>query len=163
MHRRENWDLLEDIFNSVKSTVEGYEDVKVVFPVHPNPFIQKIAYKCLSNSKNIILTNPMNYTDFANLMARSFLIVTDSGGIQEEASYLNKFVIVIRRETERREGVLAGVSKIIGVNPASIPIELRNKLFEEFKMSFGEHNYLYGSGDAAKKIIDVFTKNELPF
>lgn len=164
MHRRENWGLLEDIFSSIKDVVSEYEDVKVVFPVHPNPFIQKLAHNCLRNSQNIMLVNPMGYVDFANLMARSYLLVTDSGGIQEEASYLNKFVLVVRRETERREGVTAGISKIVGVRPTDISNELHKKLSEDLRqMPFGDYNSIYGSGDAAKKIIDIITKNNLPF
>ena len=154
MHRRENWDLMEDIFNAIDEAVKIYDDVKIVFPVNLNPYIMDKANKVFSESKNVLLLDPMSYPDFANLLARSHFILTDSGGIQEEASYVGKEVLVVRRETERMEGVVAGVSTMVGVNPEHIKKSIRDKLFKQ-QLHTPTDRCLYGDGDASERIVNI--------
>lgn len=155
MHRRENWEILPDILKAVRKFIDQYICVKIVMPVHPNPAIQKIARKELSGSSNVYLVDPLGYSEFINLMARSTFVVTDSGGIQEEAAYIGKPVLVVRRETERVQGVTEGVAKLVGVNPARIVTAIRNQLFQTG--DFTEPSEIYGDGTAAVKILDIIS------
>lgn len=108
-HRRENWgEPLKNIFEAVRTIVDKYEDVKVIYPVHKNPIIRELAGEILGNHERIKLTEPLNVVEFHNIIARAYLILTDSGGIQEEAPSLGKPVLVLRDTTERPEGIEAG-------------------------------------------------------
>ena len=155
-HRRENWGKpLENIFCAVKATVDKYNDVKVVYPVHKNPIIREAAYKILGNHDRIKLTEPLNVIDFHNIIARAYLILTDSGGIQEEAPSLGKPVLVLRDTTERPEGIEAGTLKLSGTNSDKIEKDidiLLNQPEEYEKMSKAQNPY--GDGYASKRILE---------
>lgn len=155
-HRRENLgEGLTGIFKAVNDIIKSNPEVEVVFPVHLNPKVRKTAYKYLKDNKQVHLIEPLGYLEFANLMNRSYLIMTDSGGIQEEAPGLGKPVLVLRDTTERQEAIQAGTVKKVGVN--------REKIFQEADLLLNNNReYLkmaeaanpYGDGKAVQRIID---------
>lgn len=102
------------VFKAIKQVVENYSSVEVIFPMHKNPLVRQIAEKYLSGNKRIHLIEPLDVKDFQNFIARSYLILTDSGGIQEEAPSLGVPMLVLRYTTERPEGIAAGTLKLIG-------------------------------------------------
>ncbi|OXA81465.1 UDP-N-Acetylglucosamine 2-epimerase [Flavobacterium aquidurense] len=151
-HRRENFELgLENLCEALLE-ISQREDVLIIYPVHLNPNVKKTVYDLLSDKKNILLIPPVSYPVFVWLMKQSFLIVTDSGGIQEEAPSLGKPVIVTREVSERPEGITAGFSTLVGTDKGKI-INTIQEILNNFK---GFENYInpYGSGDASEKIID---------
>ena len=116
-HRRENLGKpLENMFKAIKRIVDEYGDIKVVYPVHKNPLVREAANKILGEDKRIKLIEPLEVIDFHNLLARAHIIMTDSGGIQEEAPTFACPTLVMRYETERTEGIEAGVSKLVGAD-----------------------------------------------
>ena len=156
-HRRENWgEPMKDIFAAVKEFVTKNEDVNVIFPMHKNPLIRELANESFKGVENKIhLIEPLEYVDFANLMAKCYLIMTDSGGIQEEAPALGKPVIVLRTETERPEAVEAGTVKLAGVKKEdifSIADELINSEEAYNKMAHAVNPY--GDGKACPRIVE---------
>ena len=156
-HRRENWgEPMKDIFAAVKELVTKNEDVNVIFPMHKNPLIRELANESFKGVENKIhLIEPLEYVDFANLMAKCYLIMTDSGGIQEEAPALGKPVIVLRTETERPEAVEAGTVKLAGVKKEdifSIADELINSEEAYNKMAHAVNPY--GDGKACPRIVE---------
>lgn len=155
-HRRENLGPpMKNIFQAVKEIVHKNPEVDVVFPVHLNPRIRKMSSKVFKNSERIHLLNPLQYVPFANLMARCYLILTDSGGIQEEAPSLGKPVLVLRDTTERPEGLKAGTVKLIGNSYDQVISEVNSLLTnkEEYEQMAQAVNP-YGDGQAAKRIIN---------
>ena len=156
-HRRENLGKpLENMLTAIKKIVDEYEDIKVVYPVHKNPVVQETARKVLGDSDRIKLIEPLEVLDFHNFLAKSYLILTDSGGIQEEAPSLGKPVLVMRDTTERPEGIKAGTLKLVGTNTDviydNVKLLLENK--EEYeKMSKASNPY--GDGFASKRIADI--------
>ncbi len=156
-HRRENWGKpMENIFNAMKYIASSNENVHVIYPVHLNPNIKKLANEILGNIENIHLIEPLDYTPFANLINKCDIVVTDSGGIQEEAPTLGKPVLVVRTETERPEAVNAGTLKVIGVNKEDIikEIQLLISNEEEYnKMSNAVNPY--GDGKTSEKIVEI--------
>jgi UDP-N-acetylglucosamine 2-epimerase (non-hydrolysing) len=157
-HRRENFGIgFLNICEALKKIANNNPDVDIVYPVHLNPNVQKPVRKILSKSKNIHLIEPLSYEHFIYMMSKSYFIITDSGGVQEEAPSLGKPVLVMRDTTERPEAVKAGTVKIVGTNTDVIVNEsqkfLDNKN-EYLKMSKA-HNP-YGDGFASKKILDFF-------
>lgn len=155
-HRRENIGKpMENIFTAVKDIVDKYEDVEVVFPIHLNPKVREIAKKILISDR-IHIIEPLDYEPFTNLMAKMDLVVTDSGGLQEEAPTLGKPVLVVREETERPEGIESGTAKLVGTSYDKLYGELDLLLSneEEYKKMANAVNP-YGDGQAAKKIVDV--------
>ena len=161
-HRRENLgNPLENIFDAVNKISKEYNDIKIVYPVHKNPAIREIANKIFEGNEKIKLIEPLDVLDFHNFLAKSYLILTDSGGIQEEAPSLGKPVLVLRDETERPEGVEAGTLKLVGTEKdnvyKNIKMLLDNK--DEYeKMSKASNPY--GDGFASKRIADVIEKME---
>ena len=156
-HRRENIGTpMENIFKAVKKIVEEYEDVKVIYPVHKNPKVREIANRILAGNPRIKLIEPLDVIDFHNLMNKSYLILTDSGGIQEEAPSLGKPVLVLRDTTERPEGIRVGTLKLVGTDEEEIykqtKLLLDNK--EEYNKMAKATNP-YGDGLASKKIVDA--------
>ena len=156
-HRRENIGTpMENIFKAVKKIVEEYEDVKVIYPVHKNPKVREIANRILTGNSRIKLIEPLDVIDFHNLMNKSYLILTDSGGIQEEAPSLGKPVLVLRDTTERPEGIRVGTLKLVGTDEEEIykqtKLLLDNK--EEYNKMAKATNP-YGDGLASKKIVDA--------
>lgn len=160
-HRRENWGRpMEDIFQSVVDIVANYDDVEVVFPMHLNPNIRKLAHRIMGQVEGIHLIEPLDYKPFANLLSRAHLILTDSGGIQEEAPALGKPILVLREETERPEAVEAGTVKIVGVDRKNIVKEVNNLLTnEEDYLQMAEAVNPYGDGRASEEIVIALTKH----
>ena len=156
-HRRENLgDSMRDMFKGIKRVLDENKDIKIVYPIHKNPIVRKIADEIFGNCDRIHIIEPLDVIDFHNFMARSFLIITDSGGIQEEAPSLGKPVLVMRDTTERPEGVKAGTLKLVGTDSETIFKECDKLLHddEEYKkMSMASNPY--GDGFASKRIADV--------
>lgn len=160
-HRRENWGKpLENICNSLKSLALEHKDVEIVYLVHLNPVVQNTAKEILQNIPNVHLLPPLDLKETHNLMNKSYLIMTDSGGIQEEAPHLGKPVLVLRDTTERPEAVKAGTVKIVGTH-MDIILKLSNELItnrEEYdKMSNSVNPY--GDGKASQRIVDSILFN----
>ncbi len=162
-HRRENLGKpMENIFKAVRRIVEEHEDVEVIYPVHLNPKVRKIADNILKDMDRVHLIEPLDYVPFANLMNKSHIIVTDSGGIQEEAPSLGKPVLVVRKETERPEGIKAGTAKLAGIDETNIYNILKDLLKNENsyeKMANAVNPY--GDGKSAERIKDIILENLL--
>ena len=163
-HRRENLGQpLEDICKAILHIVNEYEDVEVVYPVHLNPVVQNTVHSRLSGIDRIHLIEPINVLDMHNLMKKSYLIMTDSGGLQEEAPALGKPVLVLRTETERPEAVEAGTVKVVGVREEDIyrhAAELLNDKTAYDTMAQAVNPY--GNGHASERIVNILfgiTKN----
>ena len=156
-HRRENLgEPLKNICSAILDVVNNHPDTEVVYPVHLNPAVREVAFDILGGHERIHLIDPIDVEELHNLMARSFMVMTDSGGLQEEAPSLGKPVLVLRNETERPEAVDAGTVKIAGVDKANI-IKLANELLENNeaydKMSHAVNPY--GDGKASERITDA--------
>lgn len=156
MHRRENQgEPMERVFKAMYEVVDQYQDVELIFPVHLNPTVQKMAERILGAHPRIHLIAPLDVIDFHNLMAKSYMIMTDSGGVQEEAPSLGKPVLVLRETTERPEGVEAGTLKLVGTETETILKEMENLLENEeeyTKMSTASNPY--GDGMASERILN---------
>lgn len=159
-HRRENLgENMGNIFRAVKRIVSEYDDVKVVYPVHLNPKVREKADEILKGVNNVYLIEPLSYEPFVHLMKNSYLVLTDSGGIQEEAPSLAKPVLVVRKETERPEAIEAGTVKLAGVHEDSI-YEMVKTLLDnkEEYLRMGEAVNPYGDGKASERIIEAVKK-----
>ncbi len=156
-HRRENWGLpMERIFSAVRELVTAFPDLRVVFPVHKNPRIREAAGKAFEGLSRVDLIEPPAYEEFANLMARAFLLLTDSGGLQEEAPSLGKPVLVLRDTTERPEGIEAGTALLVGTDARRIVAEAVRLLTDpEAYRKMAESPNPYGDGRAAQRIADI--------
>ena len=157
-HRRENFgEGFTNICKALKKIADDNHDVDIVYPVHLNPNVQKPVKNILSNSKNIYLINPLSYENFIYLMSKSYFIITDSGGVQEEAPSLGKPVLVLRNTTERPEALEAGTVKLVGTNFEAIVNESQKFLDDEkeYKKMSKAHNP-YGDGSASKRIVNFF-------
>lgn len=156
-HRRENLgENMEHIFGAIRRIADEFDDVEIVYPVHLNPKVRDIAGRILSGAKNVHLIEPLTYQPFSNLMAKSYLIVTDSGGIQEEAPALGKPVLVVRKETERPEAVEAGTVKLAGVEEETIYKMMKTLLTDADAYREMEHAANpYGDGHAVERIIKI--------
>lgn len=156
-HRRENiGQPMREMFMAIKKVVDEFNDVKVIYPVHLNPKVREIADDILKGHERIRLIEPLDVLDFHNFMKKSYLILTDSGGIQEEAPSLGKPVLVMRDTTERPEGVAAGTLKIVGTSKESIYQETKFLLEnEEEYMKMSNAINPYGDGHASEKIIEA--------
>ena len=156
-HRRENLgEPMRNIFRAIKRITDEFEDVKVIYPIHKNPKVREIAKEIFGNTNKIKLIEPLEVFDFHNFQNKSYMIMTDSGGIQEEAPSLGKPVLVLRDTTERPEGIDAGTLKLVGTNEETIYKEAKRLLTnkEEYnKMSHASNPY--GDGTASKKIVDA--------
>ena len=156
-HRRENYGQpMEDIMSAVRTIVEKYEDVEVVYPVHLSPVVQECAKRNLGDLSRVHLIEPLDVNEMHNLMARSYMIMTDSGGLQEEAPAMGKPVLVLRRETERPEAIAAGTVKLAGVDKDDI-IRLASELLEDENMyqSMAKAVNPYGDGTACARIAEA--------
>jgi len=153
-HRRESFgSAFEEICHAIKELAQIYSEIKFVYPVHLNPNVRKPVNKILSDQDNILLIEPLNYSDFVMLMTKSFLILTDSGGIQEEAPCLDIPVMVMREVTERVEALEAGVIKLVGTNKESIVDSTIDIISDQRKYDAMANGYNpYGDGTASKKI-----------
>lgn len=156
-HRRESLGApMRQMFSAIKRIVREYPDVKIIYPVHPNPSIRKEAMTYMGGDERIRLIDALDVITFHNYIAKSFLILTDSGGIQEEAPSLNVPVIVMRNTTERVEGVETGALKLVGTDEGKIYDSVKHLLTDSAeydKMRCAANPY--GNGDSAKKIVEV--------
>ena len=159
-HRRENLGVpMHNMFRAIRKIVDETPDVKVIYPIHMNPVVRKAADEELGNDDRIHIIEPLDVLDFHNFLSRSYLILTDSGGIQEEAPFLGKPVLVMRDTTERPEGIKAGTLKLVGTDETIIYNEFKKLLTdsEEYeKMSKASNPY--GDGFACKRIADILEK-----
>ena len=156
-HRRENLGKpLENICRAVKRLVEKYEDVEIVYPIHMNPAVRETVNAIIGGMDRVNIIEPVNVDELHNLMARSYMVMTDSGGIQEEAPSLAKPVLVLRRETERPEAVGAGTVKIAGVDEDVI-FDMASELLDskEAYNKMAQAANPYGDGNASLRIIDA--------
>ena len=160
-HRRENLgEPMRAIFRAVRRIADEVPDIKVLYPVHMNPTIRALAQEILGGDERIRLIPPMDVVDFHNVLARSDLVMTDSGGIQEEAPSLGKPVLVLRDTTERPEGVAAGTLKLVGTDEETIYREAKRLLTDEaayHRMSIASNPY--GDGQACRRIADILEKD----
>ena len=156
-HRRENYGQpMEDIMSAVRQIVEKYDDIEVVYPVHLSPVVQECARRNLGDLERVHLIEPLDVEQMHNLMARSFFIMTDSGGLQEEAPAMGKPVLVLRKETERPEAIAAGTVKLAGVDKGEI-IRLASQLLEDETVyqSMAKAVNPYGDGTACERIAEA--------
>jgi UDP-N-acetylglucosamine 2-epimerase (non-hydrolysing) len=156
-HRRENFGQgFQDICLAIKTLSKKYPKVSFIYPVHLNPNVKDVVYELLGDLPNVKLIAPLSYPDFISLMDRSYFILTDSGGVQEEAPSLGKPVLIMRNNTERGEGVAAGVVKLIGTDAEQIIIESSRLLEEQdYYNSFLRNQNPYGNGDSSEQIIKL--------
>jgi len=152
-HRRESFGAGFERICQALTAIADRDDVHLVYPVHPNPNVHTAVHERLRSHPNITLTEPMNYVPFVDLMRRAYLILTDSGGIQEEGPSLGKPVLVLREKTERPEAVEAGTVKLVGTDPACIVRETTTLLDcpDEYQRMSRIHNP-YGDGHASERI-----------
>jgi len=153
-HRRENLgEPLRSVYQALRAVVEACTDVEVVFPVHRNPAVACVAHEELGGTERVHLVEPMDYEPFVNLMQRCYLVLTDSGGLQEEAPALGKPVLVLRNTTERPEAVLAGTVRVIGTEREAVAAEIRRLLDDrEHYRQMAEAVNPYGDGRASRRI-----------
>jgi UDP-N-acetylglucosamine 2-epimerase (non-hydrolysing) len=157
MHRRENWgEPMKHACNAVKKLAALYPDINFVFPVHLNPIVRDVVFPALGGIPNVKLIDPLDYLDFVNLIARSYLIITDSGGVQEEAPSLGKPVLVLRKVTERPEAVKFGTVKLVGEDEKKILYWAKRLLDSkgEYKKMASAVNP-YGDGLSSKRTVQI--------
>ena len=159
-HRRENLgEPMRHIFKAIRRIVDEFDDVKVIYPIHLNPLVRSVANEVFAGCDKVKLIEPLEVFDFHNFQNKSYIILTDSGGIQEEAPSLGKPVLVLRDTTERPEGISAGTLKLVGTDEETIYNETKklltdNKEYE--KMSHASNPY--GDGHASERIVDAIIK-----
>ena len=156
-HRRENLgEPLRHVYQALRDIVDEFADVEVVFPVHKNPRVREVVQAELGGLARVHLIDPLDYQPFANLIARSYLVLTDSGGIQEEAPSLGKPVLVLRDTTERPEAIGAGTVKLVGTDRENVYAQTRRLLVDqdEYRQMASACNP-YGDGQAASRIVSI--------
>lgn len=161
-HRRENLgEPMRNMFRAIRRVMDEHPDVKAIYPIHMNPVVREIANEILGDDDRIHIIDPLEVLDFHNFMNQSYLILTDSGGIQEEAPSLGKPVLVMRDTTERPEGIEAGTLRLVGTTESII--------YDNFKLLLDDENEYnkisnasnpYGDGFACKRIADILEKSE---
>jgi len=156
-HRRENWgEPMRQIYQALHTVLEEFSDTYVIFPVHKNPMVRQVVNEILGKNERVFLVEPLDYEPFVNLMAKAYLILSDSGGIQEEAPSLGKPVLVVRDTTERPEAVEAGTVLLVGTKYDSVVGNLRKLLTDK-----GMYNKMaktanpFGDGTASRKITEL--------
>lgn len=161
-HRRENWgEPISNICRAIKRLSNEYkDDVQFVFLTHLNPIVRNDIYNILDGIDNVKILNPIDIEDAHNLLSRCFFVMTDSGGIQEEAPYLKKFVLVLREETERKEVLDQGLMKLIGTDE-NIIYNISKDFIEGKILYRDDCNNIYGNGDTSEKIIEILEKKYL--
>ena len=159
-HRRENWGApLKRVFTAVNKITEKYPDVRVIYPCHMNPAVRGLADEMFGNNDHVRVIEPLEVTDFHNLIKKSYLVLTDSGGIQEEGPSLGKPVLVVRETTERPEGVEAGTLKLVGTSTENIVKQVSRLMDDEIeyeRMSKAENPY--GDGHASERIVNAIIR-----
>ena len=156
-HRRENLgEPMRHMFRAIRRVMEEHPDVKAIYPIHMNPVVRQAAEEELGGCDRIRIIEPLDVLDFHNFLARSYLILTDSGGIQEEAPSLGKPVLVMRDTTERPEGVAAGTLKLVGTEEAVIYSEFSRLLTDKSAYdAMSRASNPYGDGQACRRIADI--------
>ena len=156
-HRRENLGQpLVNMFNAIKRIVDIFTDVKIIYPIHLNPVVRSTAKDVFGECQKVKIIEPLDVIDFHNFMARAHLILTDSGGIQEEAPSLGKPVLVMRNTTERPEGIAAGTLKLVGTDENTIYSAIKDLLDSpQIYESMSHANNPYGDGFACRRIADI--------
>ncbi|VTT43241.1 non-hydrolyzing UDP-N-acetylglucosamine 2-epimerase [Streptococcus porcinus] len=156
-HRRENLGIpMENMFRAIKRVLDEHVDVKAIYPIHKNPRVREVAKKVFDNDDRIKIIEPLEVIDFHNFLNKSYLILTDSGGIQEEAPSLGKPVLVMRDTTERPEGVKAGTLKLVGTEEENIYQNFSQLLEDDsFYQEMSNASNPYGDGTACKQIVDI--------
>ncbi len=159
-HRRENLgEPMRDMFGAIRRIVDETPDIKVIYPMHKNPAVREMARACFGGQERIHMIEPLDVLDFHNLMAHAYLIMTDSGGIQEEAPALGKPVLVMRDTTERPEGVVAGTLKLVGTDENTIYAAVRELLTDPAAYHEMEHAVNpYGDGHASRYIAEILAR-----
>lgn len=156
-HRRENFGKpLENICLAIRKLAEKNKEIFIVYPVHPNPNVKETVYKILGSRERINLIEPLDYPSFVYLMNKAYFILTDSGGVQEEASSLGKPVLVMRENTERQEVIEAGVGRLVGTNVDKI-LDTAKQLLSDKKVynNMAQSVNIFGEGNAAQKIVKI--------
>lgn len=158
-HRRENLGQpMVNMFRAIKRILDEYSDIKAIYPIHLNPVVRATAQEVFGNNQRLKIIEPLDVLDFHNLLAKSYLILTDSGGIQEEAPSLGKPVLVMRDTTERPEGIKAGTLKLVGTNEETIYQNFKLLLDDKIEYErMSKSSNPYGDGFACKKIADILT------
>lgn len=161
-HRRESFgEPFENICNAIKELSTQHKDIEFVYPVHLNPNVREVVYRILSNIPNVHLLEPLDYPYMLWIMNRAYIVLTDSGGIQEEAPSLGKPVLVLRNDTERPEGITVGTAKLVGTNREKIFTEanvLLNNSEEYEKMAHAVNPY--GDGHASERIVELLMNSK---
>ena len=160
-HRRENLgEPMQHMFRAIRRVMDEHPDVKAIYPIHMNPIVREIANEILGNDDRIHIIEPLDVLDFHNFMANSYLILTDSGGIQEEAPSLGKPVLVMRDTTERPEGIEAGTLKLVGTTEKTIYDEFSRLLSDREAYECMSHSSNpYGDGKACERIADIIVSS----
>ncbi|AHF96891.1 UDP-N-acetylglucosamine 2-epimerase [Desulfurella acetivorans A63] len=156
-HRRESFGKpMRSIFEAIKQIAQEFDDIEVVYPVHLNPNVKNLAFEMLTGFKNIKLTKPLTYPEFVYILSKSYLVITDSGGVQEEAPAFGIPVLVIRNTTERQEGIVANIAKLVGTNTQKIYNEAKLLLTDlDFYKSMSNRVNPYGDGKTSQRIINI--------
>ena len=159
-HRRENLgEPMRNIFKGIKRVVDEFEDVKVLYPIHMNPKVREVANEIFASCDRVKLIEPLEVFDFHNFQNKAYLILTDSGGIQEEAPSLGKPVLVLRDTTERPEGINAGTLKLVGTNEETIYKETKKLLTDKAEYDrMSKASNPYGDGHTSERIVDAIIK-----
>lgn len=156
-HRRENLGApMINMFRAIRRIVDEHNDIKVVYPIHMNPLVRRAAFEIFGDDERFHIIEPLEVVDFHNFMARSYMILTDSGGIQEEAPSLGKPVLVMRDTTERPEGIAAGTLKLVGTNEENIYNEFKRLITDQHSYEVMAHaSNPYGDGFACERIANI--------
>lgn len=159
-HRRENLgEPMHNMFRAIRRIVDEHDDLKVIYPIHMNPIVRQAAEDIFGGDERFHIIEPLDVLDFHNFLARSYLILTDSGGIQEEAPSLGKPVLVMRDTTERPEGIAAGTLKLVGTNEETIYNEFKRLITDKAAYDSMAHaSNPYGDGHACERIADILIK-----
>lgn len=160
-HRRENLgEPMHNMFRAIRQILDEFPDTKAIYPIHMNPVVREVAEKELGGCDRIRIIEPLDVLDFHNFLAQSYMILTDSGGVQEEAPSLGKPVLVMRDTTERPEGIAAGTLKLTGTNQETIYNEFKRLLVDEDEyMRMSKASNPYGDGFASKRIADILEQS----
>lgn len=162
VHRRENIGIpMVNIFRAINQLLDENEDIVVLFPIHKNPKVRKLAQAHLKDSERLTIMEPLNVVDFHNIASRSFLIISDSGGVQEEALFMKKPVLVLRSETERPEGVAAGGLHLVGTEKNNI-VNMVTRFLKDQNFYYDAVNSPnpFGDGNASERILEAILKDK---
>ena len=161
IHRRENWGKnIENFCLGIIKTLDRQDNLSILLPMHPNNIVRKSLKKFLNNHPKVCLTEPLKYSEFIFALKNCYLVVTDSGGVQEEAPFLQKPVLIFRENTEREESIEIGNSKLIGTSPETLERELIHLINDKKAyMKMSEYNEAYGDGYSSERILKACKKN----